>query len=72
MTKRKAIEALLRQYDDDGSAENLADRAYEYGRIAGRGEAIAQLPSEGLIRAWDAKRKLRRYANALAKKARAK
>lgn len=50
----------------------VADRAYELGLIAGRKQAIAQLPDAGLIRAWDTKRKLRQWANALAKKARAK
>ncbi len=39
VTRKKAIEAALAAYDDTGSAEQLADRAYEYGRIAGLREA---------------------------------
>lgn len=65
---------------EDVIAGSCVEKAYELGRIAGRiegriagiREAIAQLPSEGLIRAWDTKRKLRQWANALAKKVRAK
>lgn len=87
MTKKKAIEAACDVPDAEVEAlcpegtwckwigtrnKIIAERAYEAGRIAGRKETIAQLPDAGLIRAWDAKRKLRRYANALAKKARAK
>lgn len=35
MTKRKAIEAALRRYDDDGSAENLAEFCLNTGIVLG-------------------------------------
>lgn len=77
MTKRKAIEAAIERGMSGGihagkHLEYVAAEAYEYGRIAGRGEAIAQLPKRGLWRAGETKGKLRQWANALAKKARAK
>ncbi len=80
MTKKKAIEAALRfawreaesPFESATINELTADHAYELGRIAGRAQAISQLPDAGLIRAWDRKRKLRQWARELAKKARAK
>lgn len=81
MTNRKAIEAGMKRLRDEAallgkpnpdSVEKEIGCAYEAGRAAGRKETIAQLPGEGLIRAWETKRKLRQWANALAKKAREK
>lgn len=68
MTKRKAIEAALLKYDDDGDADALADRSYDSGRIAGLRNAAAMLPSYCCFE----KEKIYNRADKLAKKARAK
>lgn len=87
MNKKKAIEAAIsagwEAYTAGASsrtiaenieilAEVVADRAYESGRIAGLRKFVNLLPHAGMMRARDARRKFRAYANALAKKARAK
>lgn len=69
MTKRKAIEAALFKYDDDGDADALAERSYTAGRIAGlRNAAAMLLPSYCCFE----QEKIYNRANQLAKKARAK
>lgn len=75
MTKKKAIEAALRQYDDDGSAESLAERTYEAGRIAGLREAAKIRSVDGRCAGGAisvSRAAITDYANALAKKARTK
>lgn len=81
MNKKKAIEAAIekarartpiRYWGLPAFYNAVADFAYEAGRIAGLREFVNLLPHAGMMRAIDTRRKFRTYANALAKKARAK